>query len=102
MFRAFVSILLIVSSGTSPDVAAPEGAMSIFQTTKGLADLQKCLTKAFSDIGEVVAVNLEKNSTTLLVRDNPDGPMVIDIAPPSVTVTTRFITGTRKLVQGCI
>jgi len=93
--------MLAAFAANSP--AAPQQAPAAsFQTTKTLAVLQRCLTDKLSQFGEVVAVKMEGNSTALVLRQNQDEPMVIDLAPPSVTVTTNFARGTRKLVEACL
>lgn len=102
MSLAVISIMLAIS-GADPAAAAPQPAPGAsFTSVKTLAALQQCLTDKLSAVGEVVALKMEDNSTTLLVRDNPDGPMTIDLAPPKVIVTSRFITGSQKLVKDCL
>ena len=101
MSLALVSIMLALSSA-EPQPAPPPPPDSTFTSTKTLATLQQCLTDKLAMIGEVVALKTEGNSTTLLVRDNPDGPMTIDLAPPKVIVTSRFITGSQKLIKDCL
>jgi hypothetical protein len=72
-----------------------------YQTKKSLPELQKCLTDNLSQLGDVDAVKME-DSTTLVLRWGADAPMLIDLAPPSVTVTTRFAKGTRPIVERCL
>lgn len=101
MILGLMSMMLVVAG---QDTAAPAqpAPTAIYKSKKTLAELQTCLTDRLSEIGEVVAVNTEQNSTTLLVRDNPDGPMTIDIGPQSVMVTSKFITGSQALVKACL
>jgi hypothetical protein len=80
---------------TQPDAAAS------YQTTKSLAAIEQCLTDSLSKLGDVTAVKFEK-STTLMLKSGSDAPMLIDIAPPSVKVTTRFAYGARPLVKACL
>jgi hypothetical protein len=93
--------MLLVVASANPS-AAPQGHGASFQTKKTVAAVQKCLTDKLTQIGEVVALASDADSATLVLRDNSDDPMIIEIAPPSVTVTTRIIHGTRKLVQTCV
>ena len=98
MVLMLVSLLLM----GPPQSPAPEprpGAS--YQSRKSLPDLQKCLTDKLSEIGDVTAVKME-DSTTLVLRWGADAPMLIDLAPPKVTVTTRFANGTRKIVEDCL
>ena len=68
-----------------------------FHSAKSLASLQKCLTDKLADVGEVVAVRSDADTTTLVLRNIPDGPMTIDLAPPKVTVTSKLTPHTRHL-----
>ena len=105
MSLAVISIMLALSAAEPPPPAAQpqqDPPRSTFVSTKTLAALQQCLTDKLAEIGEVVALKTEGDTTTLLVRDNPDGPMTIDLAPPKVIVTSRFITGSQKLVKDCL
>lgn len=101
MILGLMSIMLAVTAQNPPATAPQEPGVS-FVSKKGLTDLQTCLTEKLSEIGEVVAVAPEQDSMTLLVRDNPDGPMVIDLTPQKVTVTSKFITGSQKLIKDCL
>ena len=101
MSLAVISIMLALS-GAEPATADQSAPGTTYTSAKTLAALQQCLTDKLSDIGEVVAVKMEDNTTTLLVRDNPAGPMTIDLAPPKVIVTSRFITGSQKLIKDCL
>jgi hypothetical protein len=100
MGAILVSLLLTASA---PDVAASSehrlGAS--YQTRKSLVDIQKCLTDKLSELGDVDAVKMQ-DSTTLVLRWGADAPMLIDLAPPNVTVTTRFAKGTRPIVEECL
>ena len=104
MSLAVISIMLALSASDPPPAAQSQqdSAGSIFTSAKTLATLQGCLTDRLAEIGEVVALKTEDNVTTLLVRDNPDGPMTIDLTPPKVIVTSRFITGSQKLIKDCL
>jgi len=95
-------MLLAAAAMIAQDAPVPHSPGAQFQTKKNLADLQECLTRTMSDFGEVAALSVDENSTTLLIRDNPAGPMVIEVTPPTVTVTTQFIPGTRDLVRHCV
>jgi len=100
MVLMLMSIWLTAATPNQP--ATPEqrpGAS--YQSRKSLPDLQKCLTDKLSEIGDVTAVKME-DSTTLVLRWGADAPMLIDLAPPRVTVTTRFANGTRKIVEDCL
>jgi hypothetical protein len=73
-----------------------------FPTAKAVDAVQACLTDKLAEVGEVAAMEPDRGSIILLIRGNPEGPMVIELAPASVKVTTKFITGTREIIKGCI
>jgi len=82
--------------------AAPAGPGVTYQSSKSLPQLQKCLTNKLARIGDVNDITVD-GITTLMVREGPnDQAMLIDLAPPNVTVTTKFLYGTRKIVEGCL
>jgi hypothetical protein len=95
----FLSLLLAAYAADPP--ADPQQAAASYKTTKALAVIEQCLTDSLSKFGDVTAVKFDK-STTLMLRQGTEAPMLIDIAPPSVTVTTRFAYGTRSLVKACL
>ena len=86
----------------STAIAAPQGPGAAYTSKKGLPALQKCLTDKLANIGDVSDVTVD-GITTLMVAEGPGDPvMLIDLAPPSVTVTTHFIHGTRRIVEACL
>ena len=85
---------------TTPEVQQQD-TKSYYQTKRTLAALQKCLTEKLTERGDVTAVPIG-NTVTLMYKEGTSAPMLIDLEPPSVTVTTRFSFGTRKLVENCL
>ena len=93
------------ATGTPPAAdpsAADHSGGTQFKSARTLDQLEQCLTKELSEVGEVVAVHTGTDTTTLVLRNVPGGPMTIDLAPPLVTVTSHFLTETRELVGKCI
>ena len=76
-----VLALLILAS---VEAAQPVGAS--YQTAKSVPDLQKCLTDKLTGVGDVTALKME-GYVTLMLRGNQGKPMLIDLAPPKVTVS---------------
>ena len=99
--RAVIPSLLLCACATS----APDRAASVqsgnYRTAKGSAEVERCLADALSTRGEVTSVNTG-SVTTVMLRDGSEPPMLIDIAVPAVTVTTRMAYGTRRLIEGCL
>ena len=96
-----ISLLLAVDP-TNPLAAAQQPSGVSFPTGKSIDAVQACLTDKLSQFGEVAAMQPDRGSIILLVRGNPEGPMVIELAPASVKVTTKFITGTRDIIKACV
>jgi hypothetical protein len=80
---------------------AATGAGTVFKTNKTLADLEKCLTDRLSQGGEVTSVPIE-GVKTLMYRTTDEPAMMIDLAPPTVKVTTKFAIGTEPIVKSCL
>jgi hypothetical protein len=95
-------LLLLAAPPTNLPAAAQQPSGVTFPTAKSVDAVQSCLTDKLSEVGEVAAVQPERGSTILLVRGNPEGPMVIELTPQMVTVTTKLITGARAIIKGCV
>jgi hypothetical protein len=97
------SLLLSAMAATPPatPAAPPEAPVTTYQTGKSERALEDCLTRALSSRGDVTAIAAE-GVTTLMFRDTTGRPMLIDLAPRSLKVTTSFASGTRHLVEHCL
>jgi hypothetical protein len=93
-------LVLTACAANSPNVSA-QAPVTTYRTAKTLAVLEECLTESLSEYGVVTAVSVE-GTKTLMFRAGNAPPMVIDLEPPSVKVTTRFAEGTRGLVKACL
>jgi hypothetical protein len=93
---------MAVDPTNPPPPAAQQPAGSVFRTSKTIEAVQACLTDKLAEVGEVAAAQPDRETTILLVRGNPDGPMVIELSPQAVKVTTKLITGTRAIIKGCV
>ncbi len=96
-----VIMMLSLAAGLSPPAAGTQDENTTFQTKKNLAQLERCLTKSLSKRGDVTTFNSD-GIITVMLRVGGADPMLIDLHPPKVTVTTRMLFGTRQLVQGCV
>lgn len=92
----------LLASATDTPPAANAVKPVTFKSAKTLYDLEKCLTSSLSEVGEVVSVHTDFAQLTIVLRNVPGGPMTIDLAPPDVTITSRFLPETRSLVAACI
>ena len=95
----FTQLLIWALAPASAADAATVGAS--YKTRKSLQALEQCLTRRLSELGDVTAVEIAETKS-LMFRIGDDRPMIIDLAPPAVTVTTKFALGTRKIVEGCV
>jgi hypothetical protein len=95
----FIALALVLTfSATDPS----QGPGETYKSAKALPALQSCLTDKLARIGDVTDITVD-GVTTLMIREGPGDPvMLIDLAPPSVTVTTNFLYGARKLVEACL
>jgi hypothetical protein len=94
--------IAIVVAEASPAPAGQHLPGIHYHSSKTLAALQKCLTYKLANVGEVVAVRSDENTTTLVLRDGSENSMTIDLAPPSVTVTSKPTPHTRHLIKACL
>ena len=97
-----LSLFMIVDQApaTAAAVQAPVTG-AVFHSRKSLPVLEKCLTDRLSQLGEVISVPIE-NAKTLMFSTTDEPPMMIDIAPPDVRVTTKFAIGTEPIIRGCL
>jgi hypothetical protein len=102
MRLALIAALVLVDPMAAPTSAQQASAIT-YHSAKTLEVIQKCLTEKLAALGEVVALPTDKATTTLVLRDVPDvGPMTIDLAPPTVTVTSKPTPHTRHLIKACL
>ena len=76
---ALISLLLAVDPTNPP--APPQQSGVSFPTAKAVDAVQACLTDKLAEVGEVAAMEPDRGSIILLIRGNPEGPMVIELAP---------------------
>ena len=93
--------LLLLTGTTDTQSIQSQGPGASYHTAKSLPALEQCLTERLSARGDVTAVEID-GMKTIMFREGTGPAMVIDIAPPAVTVTTRFVVGTRRLVESCL
>ena len=91
----------MILASADPQSVEDDGLVALFQTNKSLPVLEKCLTEHLSGVGEVTAISIE-GTKALVLKAEGEKPMVIDLVPPEVRVTTKFVFGTRKLIEACL
>jgi hypothetical protein len=100
--RLLLLPMALLAVAASPPAATEQPQVgATFQTNKNLGDLEKCLTSKLSERGDVTAMQSD-TSTILMLRWGGEAPMLVELTPPTVKVTTRFASGTRWLVEQCL
>jgi hypothetical protein len=95
--RAVLLMLLFASEPAAPS----DEARLTFQTEKSSQQIAQCLTERLRKRGDVTAVEAD-GYITLVYNDGTHLPMVIDVAPPTITVTTQVAYGTPTIVKSCL
>ena len=100
---ALIALFLTAASQSAPTApaAAPPDPGTSFQTAKDIPQLESCLTARFAKYGEVTAVPIE-GTKSLMFRITDEAPMVIDLSPPKVTITTKYPGWAKAIVQSCV
>ena len=96
-----MNLVLLSLLIAAPTVQPGEKPALTFHTAKDLAALEQCLTAALSRRGDVTAVNAE-GYVTLMYQEGRGTPMLIDLAPPDVRVTTEISVGTGRIIRSCL
>ena len=92
-------LLFLTAAVQKPD--SGPAPLASYKTAKSSEALEQCLTEKLSKSGDVTSVKIDGTTTLMYRRDN-DSPMIIDLATPTVSVTTKFAFGTRKLIEACL
>jgi hypothetical protein len=96
-----VILMLSAASSLAPPAAAVQPDNTSFHTKKHLPELERCLTDKLSKVGDVTTFNAD-GIVTVMVRPNGGEPLLVDLNPPTVTVTTRVPYGTRRFIEACL
>jgi hypothetical protein len=72
-----------------------------YKSAKSLASIEQCLVQELSDLGDPTFMRTV-DSTTLVIRNGEAAPLLIEITPPKVTITTRASYETRVRVRRCV
>ena len=101
MLLVVTFLLSAAAEAPAANVAPATPAIVSFRSRKNLSQLEKCLTDRLSQLGQVTSVPIE-DAKTLMLSTSDEPPMMIDIAPPVVKVTTKFAIGSKPIIQGCL
>ena len=108
VMRSLMRPLLLLLLIAGPSIAAPEQPEAAreppeatFHTGKDLSALERCLTERLSKRGDITSIN-SQGYVTLMYREGRETPMLIDLAPPNVTITTKIAFGTGSIIKSCL
>ena len=96
-----VVTFLLAAEAPAANAVAVAPAVVTFRSRKSLPQLEKCLTDRLSQLGQVTSVPIE-DAKTLMLSTSDEPPMMIDIAPPVVKVTTKFAIGSKPIIKDCL
>ena len=94
-------LFLLLSDPAAP---APDTELSYqraYKTSKKVPEIQKCLIGQLANMGEQTIMQMG-DGVILMVREGQDQPLLIEIAPPSVTITTPSSLDVRSKVERCV
>jgi hypothetical protein len=101
--HGFLLPLLLLSStalASPPKAAGPADPQS-YTSKKSMATIEQCLLQELSDLGDPTFMRTV-DGTTLMIRNGESKPLLIEIAPPKVTITTHASYETRVRVKRCV
>ena len=99
MARILVGFLVTASAAGAQNVAELPYQRS-YQTTKTIAAVQTCLVDGLSDLGEQTLMTM-MDGAILMIREGQGPPLLIEIAPPNVKITTRSNSDVQARVGRC-
>src|SRR5215218_7056231 len=91
--------LLMNVQGADP-AASQNAAGGTYKTTRTMPVLEKCLYDELSDLGEATFMRSQGESI-LMVRDGHGSPLIVDISPPTVQITTKATLDVQARVRRC-
>lgn len=93
-------LLLLEPPVEEPAKAVQLPYQRVYQTSKTAAVVEKCLVEELADLGDQTLIRDAAN-TTLMIRNGQERPLLIEIEPPHVTVTTRAPAETQRRIERC-
>ena len=94
--RHRLALLLGVISTTAAAQVKPVE----FKTAKAMPDLEKCISTELLDLGDATFMR-SPGDTILMIREGQGQPLIVEIAPPKISITTRASADVVRRVQRC-
>jgi hypothetical protein len=85
----------------APAVGSDNKVAVSFKTAKTRPKLEACLYDELSDLGEATFMQSEAE-TILMIRNGDGPPLLVEIAPPTVQITTKASADVKTRVKHCI
>jgi hypothetical protein len=103
LMRALLLSLMLVQAAEPANATTTPKRPSTqsYKTAKSVAAIEQCLVQELSDLGDPTFMRTVDN-TTLMIRNGEAKPLLIDIAPPTVTITTNATYETQVRVKRCV
>ena len=104
-FRVMGGIPLSLLLGLWAPATAPDTTdlsyHRAYTTARTVPVIQKCLIGELSGLGEQTIMQMG-DGAILMIREGQGEPLLIEIAPPKVTITTHSTADVRNRVQRCV
>lgn len=102
MSVATLSMLLlsVALAATEPTEPQPANEQS-YKTSKSVPVIQKCLIGQLAGMGEQTIME-SADGAILMIREGKDDPLIVEIAPKLVKITTPTTLDVRAKVQHCV
>jgi hypothetical protein len=98
---ALVLWLLLTPPEATP-AAPPANPIAVsFKTSKTRPKLEACLYHELSDLGEATFMQ-SAAETILMIRNGGGPPLLVEIAPPTVQITTKASAEVKSRVKRCV
>ena len=97
-----VLLLWLLIAAPAADPAAPQAAAGgTYKTARAMPVLEKCLYDELADLGEATFMRSPGDSI-LMVRNGQASPVIVDISPPTVQITTKARADVQARVSRCV
>jgi hypothetical protein len=92
---------LLLTAPVANGAAPPKAAGGTFKTARAMPVLEKCLYDELSELGEATFMR-SHDETILMIRNGEGPPLLVDISPPTVQITTRASLDVKARVRRCV
>jgi hypothetical protein len=97
-----ILLLWLLMTAPAADIAAPPKAVGgTYKTARTMQVLEKCLYDELSDLGDATFMR-SQGDTILMIRNGQGPPLLVEITPPKVEITTRASLDVKARVKRCL